>query len=496
MSSTMSSTIPSLAELSTVSLPQLAGISVILALLPFLLKGLTNPLRHIPGPWYSRWTGLVYAYYHMTGKSPTYIHALHQKYGPVLRIAPNSVDFTNPDDAQAIHRIKGDFIKGDFYKDTRANLFNVQDVEVHRRWRKLLSYPLSESGLQTVLPQVEANVRFAIQQMAKEMETRGAADVFKWWMLMTSDVIGELTFGESFRLLQTGQTNQYLLDIQTFGASTIIEQTLPWVRKIPKAICPSFLQNALEAVPRVNAHSEKLLSKYQQRLENDAQAPPTLFTRLINNAKGEDTLSHAEITYNAGLYVIAGSDTTSNTLTYLVYRVCKDPAVKQRLVEEVSSLPGDFDTQQLKDLPYLSQVVSETLRLHSAAPAGLPRLVPPSGATLGGYTFPPRTTVLTQAYSLHRNEDIFPEPDRFNPDRWAHPTKRMKDSYMPFGGGSRSCIGIHLAYHELRLATTLFFRQFPHATISKLEGMSDEDMEPALYFIMNPKGHRCLVQAS
>lgn len=59
-----------------------------------------------------------------------------------------------------------------------------------------------------------------------------------------------------------------------------------------------------------------------------------------------------------------------------------------------------------------------------------------------------------------------------------------------------ACIGMHLAYHELRLATTLFWRTFPNSTVSTKEGMSDKDMDPDLFFLMSPKSHRCLIHAS
>jgi cytochrome P450 len=71
----------------------------------------------------------------------------------------------------------------------------------------------------------------------------------------------------------------------------------------------------------------------------------------------------------------------------------------------------------------------------------------------------------------------------------------MKDAFMPFGGGSRSCIGMHLAQAELRLATAEFFRMFPKASAPTLEGMDAEDMDQIAYFLMSPKNKRCLLQA-
>lgn len=98
----------------------------------------------------------------------------------------------------------------------------------------------------------------------------------------------------------------------------------------------------------------------------------------------------------------------------------------------------DYSDHDLQDLPYLNQTIEEALRLHPAVPSALPRIVPQEGADFAGNYLPGGSTVSTQPYSLHRNPSVFKNPEKFDPSRWAAPTKDMKDSMMPFGGGSRS----------------------------------------------------------
>ena len=83
-------------------------------------------------------------------------------------------------------------------------------------------------------------------------------------------------------------------------------------------------------------------------------------------------------------------------------------------------------------------IVNETLRLYTALPAAMPRLVPPGGFELAGHFLPGGETVTTQAYSLHRNEEAYPDPYTFYPERWENTTQLMKDCQWSFGGGSRS----------------------------------------------------------
>ena len=196
------------------------------------------------------------------------------------------------------------------------------------------------------------------------------------------------------------------------------------------------MKRATEAFKRTQSYAEQSLQRYKRLLAADpTNSRPTLFTKLFK--AGEEGLPDIEIRNEATAYIIAGSDTTANTLTYLFWSVCRDESVKKTLVEELSRLPDDFDDQHLKGLPYLNQVIDETLRVYPAAPSGLPRVVPHGGAELAGHFLPGGSTVSTQAYSLHRDPDVFPSPMKFDPSRWAAPTKAMKDLFMPFGGGSR-----------------------------------------------------------
>lgn len=237
-------------------------------------------------------------------------------------------------------------------------------------------------------------------------------------------------------------------DVEDVGTFAPINALLGWMVtwSIPIGLFPQGLRNILTLSSRLRGHAEDMLAKYEDRLASDSKAPPTLFTKIIK-AREDESLTRLELVDNAQLYIIAGADTTSNTLTYLTWQISRNPLMREKLVAEVQALPGDFHPQQLKDLPYLNRVISETLRLFSAAPAGLPRVVPAGGAAIGDYVLPGGTTVVTQAYSLHRNPRVFEDPDKYDPDRWANPTKEMKDAFMPFGGGSRSKQEIHTLPH-------------------------------------------------
>lgn len=109
------------------------------------------------------------------------------------------------------------FLKSDFYTTFIPgfeSVFSTVNPEFHRRHRRLLAAPLSETQLQTIfLPQIEAHVDIAIKKMRHAVENDGVVDVAKWFLYLATDVIGELAFGESFHMLDRNEVNQYILDL-------------------------------------------------------------------------------------------------------------------------------------------------------------------------------------------------------------------------------------------------------------------------------------------
>ncbi|KAK8092844.1 hypothetical protein PG999_014431 [Apiospora kogelbergensis] len=469
-----------------------------------------NSLARLPGPWYTKFTSVLYTYHQLRGRAPLYVQSLHAKYGPIVRTAPHEVDISDPAAVQTIYRVKGEFLKSPWYKTLALgtpNVFNATDPLVHRRRRRNLSQPLSETGLRSVVPLIDRKVQLAIEKMAFEMKERGAADIYKWWLFMATDLIGLLSFGESFGMLEKGKKNQYIKDIESTGNTFMVRAALPsltrWLRKVPFALPLECLKTANEVEARTMQYAHDCLQRHQRLvLESPETALDTLFSKLYRTPTvggDESALTPLELTADAQAYIIGGSDTLSKTLTYLVWAVCRTPGVRQKLVREIRQrlpLPGQtsFTDAQVRELPYLAMVIEETLRLYPAVPAALPRVVPPDAPELCGHRLPAGAIVTMSAYCLHRDPDAFPDPERFWPERWQNPTKRMKDVFLPFGGGSRVCLGLHLARLEIRLAAARFFHRFPDVEMSTLEGMSDADMEPQWYFVLTPRAKRCLVQ--
>ena len=152
---------------------------------------------------------------------------------------------------------------------------------------------------------------------------------------------------------------------------------------------------------------------------------------------------------------LAGHETTANALTWTWSLLSQHPDVEQRLHREIDALGHEPRFADLGALPYTRQVVAESIRLFPPAYAIGRRALEPY--RFGRYSIPARTIVLVSPYLQHRDPRWFPEPDRFDPDRWLPDAvaARPKFSYFPFGAGTRVCIGEQFAWSEavLVLAT-------------------------------------------
>ncbi|ORX63930.1 cytochrome P450, partial [Basidiobolus meristosporus CBS 931.73] len=184
----------------------------------------------------------------------------------------------------------------------------------------------------------------------------------------------------------------------------------------------------------------------------------------------------------------AGTDTTSNTLTWAVYLLTKHPKSAQKLAEELDAAIPDrqakIQDSELHSLPYLNAVISETFRCLPTVPIGLPRVIPKGGKTMKGYYLPGGTTVSVPINCLHLDPHVFPDPEAFQPDRWlVEDTLLMKRYLIPFSYGSRACIGRNIAMMELRLTLASLYRRFD---VQAVTGQHVEDRVQLL--VLKPHG--------
>jgi cytochrome P450 len=169
------------------------------------------------------------------------------------------------------------------------------------------------------------------------------------------------------------------------------------------------------------------------------------------------TMTDRQVRDEAMTVLLAGHDTTANALTWTWYLLSRSPDAEAKMHAEIDRvLRGRLPTAaDIPSLQFVENVVTEAMRLYPPAWVIGRRAIEPY--PIGGYLAPARTIMLMSQWVMHRDARFFPEPERFNPERWTPEFKATlpKFAYLPFGGGPRQCIGESFAWMELLLVVAV-----------------------------------------
>nr|XP_022315198.1 cytochrome P450 3A24-like isoform X1 [Crassostrea virginica] len=178
-----------------------------------------------------------------------------------------------------------------------------------------------------------------------------------------------------------------------------------------------------------------------------------------------------EITGNAILFMLAGYDTTSSTMTFMAYNLATNPECQDRLINEIDSVLGEemptYDNMQKLD--YLDMVFSETLRLYP--PATRTNRCNSEEIVIDGVKIPKNIELVFPIFAIHRDPNYWPEPEKFDPERFTAENKANRHPYvyLPFGHGPRNCIGQRLAAMEAKCAIVYILQHYRFVTCEETE---------------------------
>jgi len=208
---------------------------------------------------------------------------------------------------------------------------------------------------------------------------------------------------------------------------------------------------------------------------------------LLVGARGEagETFSDREIRDQLMTLMFAGHDTSTSTLSFMLYKLAHHPEVLARLGEEQDRvLAGAIPTvdQLEREMPYLDMVLDEVLRLYPPAWIGPRRAV--REFEFGGRTVPEGAYVNYCSWASHRIPEVFPDPEAFVPERFARERKAAlpRGAYVPFGGGSRICIGKRFGQTEVKLVATMLLARL------RLDALPGRRMTIRQMPTLSPKG--------
>lgn len=205
--------------------------------------------------------------------------------------------------------------------------------------------------------------------------------------------------------------------------------------------------------------TELLTQEIQQRRQQENLTGDDILTiLLLTKYEDGENLSEQEIQDQLMTLLVAGHETTASALTWALYWIHRRPQVLAKLRSHIEELGSNPSLEAVLKLPYLEAICSETLRIYPITPTALPRIVKVP-FDLMGYHFEPGTILNPCIYLIHRREDIYPKPEEFIPERFL--TRQFSPyEYLPFGGGSRRCLGTSLALLEMKLVLYSLITRF------------------------------------
>ena len=218
----------------------------------------------------------------------------------------------------------------------------------------------------------------------------------------------------------------------------------------------------------------------KRRSQPDTAGDNILSLMLAARDEAGQPMTDIELKDELMTMLVAGHETTASVLTWALYWIHKLPQVKHKLLTELEELAEEADCMAAANLPYLTAVASETLRIYPIAPITSPRIATQK-VTITNHAFPPDTVLAPSIYALHHREDLYPKPKQFKPERFLE-RQFSPSEFIPFGGGSRRCLGYALAKLEINLVL---------ATILKHHSLKLADEQP-----VTPRRRGVLVAAS
>ena len=229
-----------------------------------------------------------------------------------------------------------------------------------------------------------------------------------------------------------------------------------WVR----ATNPLFAQLRAQQLEYV-AQIQSILSHNEQP---SLESHPTVFHSL----RDDDDLPLSEkslprLVMEAQSLIGAGTLTSTHMLSMTTYHVLSNPRVLEKLLLELKQAIPNTDSpcslQNLEQLPYLSAVISEGLRVSYGSVHRLQRVHPDKALTFREWTIPPGTPVGMSSIFFHDDPAVFPEPQVFDPSRWLEDKEFKQKFLFNFGRGTRQCVGMNLAQAEFHLTLAILFRR-------------------------------------
>lgn len=289
-------------------------------------------------------------------------------------------------------------------------------------------------------------------------------EIIDWTTNVTFETIGRVGFGYDFNLLSSRDQppNEFILAMSCCLKEALQRnQQAKFIKRLPLAANRKFDQ----AIKLMHDVVESVIS--ERKNSPDANDMDKDMLGYMLNARDEHDLglSDENIRDQVVTFLIAGHDTTANTLSWFLYELSRNPDVQEKVLQEIADNHITWDVlptnHQISNLKYMDQVLKEVLRMYPPVRM-LGKYCKADCIVPGGYKIKADSACLIHVYALHHNEAVYPDHNRFDPDRWTpeEEQKRSPSAWLPFSTNARGCIGRMLAMQEAKTVLSMFLNRF------------------------------------
>ncbi|TDZ30928.1 Pisatin demethylase [Colletotrichum spinosum] len=474
--------------MKTEAILPLAAISAVGYLFYTFIQWLRSPLRSVPGPYWARFTNAWYLFTLRKGDFEATNLSLHKKYGPIVRYGPNRYSFDNPEASKTIYGHGTQFVKSDWYSTfepnpSQPNLFSDRVIQHHAHNRRFYTNAYAMSSLIHYEPYLDECGEIFSQRLHEFAQAGASFNMSHWFQCFAFDAIAYATYDKRLGFLDAGddigetiKAIEFILDYssQTGIYPFIHRYIIPILAKITPSNGKKGTSYMLEwTQQRIDdeRNSPKSIINFESEREGSTKGETFLAKFFAKHAEMPDAFTNFHILNGCSTNMVAGSDTTGISLSATLYHLLRNPDCFTRLRAEIDEFDrrGELSPNPTfsegQKMPYFQAVIKEALRLHPAVGLPLERVVPKGGATISGRFFPEGTIVGVNAWVQHKNKVIFGEDaEEFRPERWLTEDEgrlsAMNRNWMPFGLGSRTCIGKNVSILEMTKLIPRIVRDF------------------------------------
>ncbi|KAF2650799.1 isotrichodermin C-15 hydroxylase [Lophiostoma macrostomum CBS 122681] len=447
------------------------NLTVLVCLYPiavWIYNAFFHSLAHFPGPLLWRASRLPYLRAVFSGHFPYQIQRLHEQYGDIVRIAPNELSFTDPTAWDDIYSNRDGanheaFRKSELWHGNpdggAASVFVTIDLKEHARIRRFMDPAFSERSVSQQEPILQAYIDLLITKLhdRASAKRRVTINLVDWINFTLFDMIGDLSFGESFGCLEKCEYEDWMSQMAAAIRLHYLSINLryyPIITLLLKPLAGILIPKGL--IKQQIDYRDRSAAKLKRRLESEsADDRADIVSKLLRSEDREEGLTSDEVLLNSMLFINAASETTATVLTGVVNHLLQNPASLAELSDEIRqfSLSSDLELQALKQLPYLNALMRP-------GPIGHMRITPPNGGIVARHFVPGNTMLTVQPLALSYSPKYFHDPQVWHPERWLHDAETDPSSLFyhdqrkgvrAFGWGPYNCVGEPLGWAWMRL---------------------------------------------